>query len=122
MSIEVTPFMFETDLVCPTCNKEDNGDPLIECDLCKIWYHQACQNVRVTPGKTVKWSCMTCLNNATNVRSEINNTNDEDEELEPKHAAKNFELLSEMMQKYEKMGFSYHKNANEDMNTNLHTP
>lgn len=50
----------EKEWFCPTCNGPDNGDLMIGCDTCDLWYHLRCTNLKRPPREEEKWSCIKC--------------------------------------------------------------
>lgn len=45
--------------ICPTCNKPDDGSPMICCDKCEQWFHWSCVGVKKDPGND-PWFCTSC--------------------------------------------------------------
>uniref|UniRef100_A0A6G1SPH9 Transcription initiation factor TFIID subunit 3 n=1 Tax=Aceria tosichella TaxID=561515 RepID=A0A6G1SPH9_9ACAR len=56
----VTPAAEEKEWLCPTCQGPDNGDLMIGCDTCDLWYHLRCTNLKRPPKEEEKWSCIKC--------------------------------------------------------------
>lgn len=56
----VTTAAEEKEWLCPTCNGPDNGDLMIGCDTCDLWYHLRCTNLKRPPREEEKWSCIKC--------------------------------------------------------------
>ncbi|RWS28369.1 hypothetical protein B4U80_05840 [Leptotrombidium deliense] len=46
--------------VCPQCEKEDDGTPMIGCDGCEDWYHWICVGIIVKPKAEEVWLCPRC--------------------------------------------------------------
>lgn len=46
--------------ICPTCMKQDDGSPMIGCELCDDWYHFICVGILVTPDEDTDWFCPRC--------------------------------------------------------------
>ncbi|CAH0561859.1 unnamed protein product [Brassicogethes aeneus] len=47
--------------ICPACNKQDDGSPMIGCDGCDAWYHWVCVRIQVPPDENENWYCKHCL-------------------------------------------------------------
>ena len=45
--------------ICPGCGKQDDGTPMIGCDVCDDWYHWVCVNIVEEPGDE-DWYCPRC--------------------------------------------------------------
>jgi hypothetical protein len=56
----VTTAAEEKEWLCPTCNGPDNGDLMVGCDTCDLWYHLRCTNLKRPPKEEEKWSCIKC--------------------------------------------------------------
>lgn len=59
-AIEAEPVTEDKEWLCPTCNGPDNGDLMIGCDTCDLWYHLRCTNLKRAPKDEEKWSCIKC--------------------------------------------------------------
>lgn len=46
--------------ICPACGRQDDGSPMIGCDLCDDWYHFACMGIEHEPAEEEKWFCPRC--------------------------------------------------------------
>merc|ERR1711911_416068 len=44
--------------ICPMCKRQDDGSPMIGCDSCDDWYHNACLKILTVP--TGEWYCPKC--------------------------------------------------------------
>ncbi|VEN57935.1 unnamed protein product [Callosobruchus maculatus] len=47
--------------ICPACNQQDDGRPMIGCDGCDAWYHWVCVGIQVPPDENENWYCKPCL-------------------------------------------------------------
>ncbi|XP_056429233.1 transcription initiation factor TFIID subunit 3 [Hyla sarda] len=47
--------------ICPGCNKQDDGSPMIGCDGCDDWYHWPCVGLTAEPEEE-EWYCRKCVN------------------------------------------------------------
>ncbi|GJQ67755.1 hypothetical protein Trydic_g21073 [Trypoxylus dichotomus] len=47
--------------ICPGCDKQDDGSPMIGCDDCDAWYHWVCVGIQVPPDDNENWYCRHCL-------------------------------------------------------------
>ncbi|XP_049818269.1 transcription initiation factor TFIID subunit 3 isoform X3 [Aethina tumida] len=47
--------------ICPACNLQDDGSPMIGCDGCDAWYHWVCVRIQVPPDENENWYCKHCL-------------------------------------------------------------
>ncbi|XP_069834859.1 transcription initiation factor TFIID subunit 3 [Dendropsophus ebraccatus] len=45
--------------ICPGCNKQDDGSPMVGCDGCDDWYHWPCVGLTAEPEEE-KWYCKKC--------------------------------------------------------------
>lgn len=59
-----TGFYFDADgkqvWVCPACNGQDDGTPMIGCDGgCDAWYHWECVGIK-SPPNAANWFCKSC--------------------------------------------------------------
>ncbi|KRT79557.1 PHD finger motif containing protein, partial [Oryctes borbonicus] len=41
--------------ICPGCDKQDDGSPMIGCDDCDAWYHWVCVGIQVPPDDNENW-------------------------------------------------------------------
>ncbi|XP_046682017.1 transcription initiation factor TFIID subunit 3-like isoform X2 [Homalodisca vitripennis] len=46
--------------ICPACNGQDDGSPMIGCDGCDAWYHWVCVGIQVPPDSN-DWFCRVCI-------------------------------------------------------------
>ncbi len=46
--------------ICPSCKRQDDGSPMIGCDLCDDWYHFICVGITDTPEEDTEWYCPRC--------------------------------------------------------------
>lgn len=47
--------------VCPTCGlQEDDRDHMIECSMCKLWFHHTCANIGEQAENLAMWTCVKC--------------------------------------------------------------
>ena len=71
-SPEIDVFETEEDK-CPNCNEKADMET-IQCDSCKLWVHQSCENLSGNQSKMigelhniVKWYCVSCNKRITNL-------------------------------------------------------
>ncbi|KAL0968741.1 hypothetical protein UPYG_G00271120 [Umbra pygmaea] len=46
--------------ICPGCNKQDDGSPMVGCDDCDDWYHWPCVGMSSAPPEDQQWFCVKC--------------------------------------------------------------
>lgn len=51
----------EEEWLCPNCNGPDNGDLMVGCDKCELWYHLRCTNLKKPPKDDENWLCNRCI-------------------------------------------------------------
>ncbi|PSN52047.1 hypothetical protein C0J52_04529 [Blattella germanica] len=47
--------------ICPECEGQDDGSPMIGCDGCDAWYHWVCVGIQVPPDVNEDWYCRVCI-------------------------------------------------------------
>ncbi|ODM89861.1 Transcription initiation factor TFIID subunit 3 [Orchesella cincta] len=47
--------------ICPACGRQDDGSPMIGCDMCDDWYHFPCVGIVEEPKEDSEWFCKRCL-------------------------------------------------------------
>lgn len=46
--------------ICPACAQQDDGSPMIGCDICDDWYHWPCVDIVEEPEEDEQWYCPKC--------------------------------------------------------------
>ncbi|XP_021356961.1 transcription initiation factor TFIID subunit 3-like isoform X2 [Mizuhopecten yessoensis] len=46
--------------ICPACKRQDDGSPMVGCDICDDWYHWECIGINKEPEED-SWYCNKCL-------------------------------------------------------------
>lgn len=54
----------EREWFCPACGGPDDGDVMVECDICKEWYHLGCTDLKKAPEDDENWACDICSSKA----------------------------------------------------------
>lgn len=47
--------------ICPACTMQDDGSPMIGCDVCDDWYHWVCVGIKEEPSEDEPWYCSKCV-------------------------------------------------------------
>lgn len=47
--------------ICPACTMQDDGSPMIGCDVCDDWYHWVCVGIKKEPEEDDPWYCSKCV-------------------------------------------------------------
>ena len=77
--------------VCPVCGvKVSNSDKALECNLCHVWHHIACENVSEvvykflmeTKESAVHWYCSKCKNVVVKVVKQMSMISKQQDETE----------------------------------------
>lgn len=55
----------EEEWLCPNCNGPDNGDLMVGCDQCELWYHLRCTNLKKPPKDDENWLCSRCTGSSS---------------------------------------------------------
>jgi len=59
----------DAEWLCPTCNAPDNGDVMVQCDGCDLWFHLKCTGLKKPPEDDEKWECILCIKPKTKLPS-----------------------------------------------------
>lgn len=54
----------EKEWFCPACGGPDDGDLMVQCDVCQEWYHLGCTDLKKPPEENESWECDGCINKA----------------------------------------------------------
>lgn len=46
--------------ICPACKRQDDGSPMVGCDICDDWYHWECIGINKEPEED-SWYCNKCV-------------------------------------------------------------
>ena len=59
----------EKEWLCPHCSGPDDGDLMVGCDMCELWYHLRCTNLKKPPKDDEDWRCSKCISPKASSRS-----------------------------------------------------